>query len=104
MDIKATNAVLSYTEALSRAAKLGVGDAAAGTSGSSFSELLHQFAGNSVASLEASEKLSMQGAVAKADLVDLMTAVSNAELTLDMVVTLRDKVMSAYQEIIKMPI
>lgn len=104
MDIKATNAALSYTEALSRAAKLGGGDAAAGTPESSFSDFLHQFADNSVASLEASEKLSMQGAEAKADLVDLVTAVSNAELTLDMIVTLRDRVMAAYQEIIKMPV
>lgn len=104
MDIKAANAAISYTEALSRAAKLGVGDAAAGTPESSFSDFLRQFADDSLTSLEASEKLSLQGAEAKVDLVDLMTTVSNAELTLDMVVTLRDKVMAAYQEIIKMSV
>ncbi len=110
MDIKATNAALSYSEALSRAAKMGAGGAGgaggveAGTPESSFSDFLSQFADSSVAALENSEKMSMQGAEAKVDLVELVSAVSNAELTLDMVVALRDKVMAAYQEIIKMPV
>jgi flagellar hook-basal body complex protein FliE len=107
MDIKATNAALSYSEALSRAAKMGAGGARgveAGTPESSFSDFLSQFADSSVAALEKSEKMTMQGAEGKVDLVELVSAVSNAELTLDMVVALRDKVMAAYQEIIKMPV
>ncbi|NBX04163.1 MAG: flagellar hook-basal body complex protein FliE, partial [Alphaproteobacteria bacterium] len=40
----------------------------------------------------------------KVDLTDLVTAVSSAELTLNTVVAVRDKVINAYQEIIRMPI
>ena len=39
-----------------------------------------------------------------AELVDIVTAVTNAEITLDTVVTLRDRVIQAYQEIIRMPV
>jgi flagellar hook-basal body complex protein FliE len=40
----------------------------------------------------------------KTELVDLVTAVSNAELTLNTVVSLRDKMINAYQDILRMPI
>ena len=38
------------------------------------------------------------------DLSELVTAVSSAELTLNTVVAIRDKVITAYQDIIRMPI
>ncbi len=40
----------------------------------------------------------------EADLKDVVTAVANAENTLETVVAVRDKVLSAYQEILRMPI
>jgi flagellar hook-basal body complex protein FliE len=40
----------------------------------------------------------------KADIVDVVNAVNQAELTLDTVVAVRDKVVSAYQSILNMPI
>lgn len=40
----------------------------------------------------------------KTELVDLVTAVSNAELTLNTVVALRDKMINAYQDVLRMPI
>ena len=39
-----------------------------------------------------------------AELVDIVTAVSNAEVTLETVMALRDRMIQAYQEIIKTPI
>ena len=53
---------------------------------------------------ERSEKLSIQGINAQADISQVVTAVSEAELTLKTVVTVRDKVMEAYKDIIRMPI
>lgn len=38
------------------------------------------------------------------ELHELITAVSNAELTLQTVVAIRDRVINAYQDIVKMPI
>ena len=40
----------------------------------------------------------------QADLIDVATAVSAAEITLETVVAVRDEVVKAYQEILRMPI
>ena len=53
---------------------------------------------------ERSESLSIQGISDKADVSKVVTAVSEAELTLQTVVTVRDKVLEAYKEIMRMPI
>jgi len=50
------------------------------------------------------EVTSMKGMAKEAELTDVVTAVSNAELTLQTVVTIRDRVIQAYQDIIRMPI
>ncbi len=49
------------------------------------------------------EALQMQSMTGKVELSDLVTAVSSAELTLNTVLAVRDKVISAYQEILRMP-
>ena len=51
-----------------------------------------------------SEALAMRAIAGKADLADVVTAVTNAETALSTVVSVRDKVITAYQDIIKMPI
>src|ERR1700754_4448575 len=50
------------------------------------------------------EELSLKQISGEADLKDVVTAVANAEHTLETVVAVRDKVLNAYQEILKMPI
>jgi len=50
------------------------------------------------------EELSLKQISGEADLKDVVTAVANAEHTLETVVAVRDKVLSAYQEILRMPI
>ena len=40
----------------------------------------------------------------KAELVDVVTAISSAEASLETVMSVRDQVISAYQEIMRMPI
>lgn len=72
----------------------------AGSSGS-FGDMLKNFAGDTVQSLEGSEKAAAAGAVGKADLASVVTAISKAELMLQTVVTIRDKVISAYTDITK---
>ncbi|MBM3514267.1 MAG: flagellar hook-basal body protein FliE [Alphaproteobacteria bacterium] len=52
----------------------------------------------------AAEELSLKQIAGEADLKDVVTAVANAEFTLETVVAVRDKVISAYQEILRMPI
>ena len=43
----------------------------------------------------------MDAATGKANIASVVTAISNAELMLQTVVTIRDKVISAYQDITK---
>ncbi len=50
------------------------------------------------------EAVSTEAIANKAELHELVTAVSNAELTLNTVVALRDRIITAYQDLIKMPI
>ena len=40
----------------------------------------------------------------KANVVDMVTALSETEMAIESMVTLRDKVISAYEEIMRMPI
>ena len=51
-----------------------------------------------------SEALNHEAIANEAELHELVTAVANAELTLNTVVAVRDRVISAYQDIIKMPV
>ena len=50
------------------------------------------------------EVASAKALVGEADMVEVVTAVSNAEMVVDTVVRVRDKVMGAYQQISKMPL
>lgn len=50
------------------------------------------------------EQMTLAAAAGKADVNEVITAVAEAEVTLQAVTTIRDKVIQAYQEIIKMPI
>jgi flagellar hook-basal body complex protein FliE len=53
---------------------------------------------------ERSEHLSVEGIRDNADLNQVITAVAEAEVTLQTVVSVRDKVIEAYKEITRMPI
>jgi flagellar hook-basal body complex protein FliE len=52
---------------------------------------------------EKSEKLSIAGIADRADIGQVVTAVAEAEVALQTVVAIRDKVIEAYKEIIRMP-
>jgi len=51
-----------------------------------------------------SDKLSVDMVNGKANVVDVVTAISQTELALESMVAIRDKVISAYEEIMRMPI
>lgn len=50
------------------------------------------------------EQMQMQALNGNVDMRDLVMAVSSAEMALDTVTTVRDRVLTAYQEILRMPI
>ena len=49
------------------------------------------------------ESMGVAGVAGQADLMDVVQAVGNAELTLQTVVAVRDKMVNAYQELLRMP-
>ncbi|MGB3624560.1 MAG: flagellar hook-basal body complex protein FliE [Henriciella sp.] len=54
--------------------------------------------------LEQAEQTAIQTAVSGADPHAMVEALANAELALDAAVTIRDKVVEAYQELLRMPV
>ncbi len=107
MAIPATVALNAYA----RAAGMGGGTAApqAGAAkeamGGSFGDFLEKAINETVDTGKASERQMAATAGSKdGNLVDVVTAVSEAETTLQTVVAVRDKVIAAYQDIMKMPI
>ena len=69
----------------------------------SFSNLLKDGMQNAVDTQYKTESMKMDAVTGKVDLADLVTAVTNAELSLNTVIAVRDKVIGAYQDIIRMP-
>ena len=55
-------------------------------------------------SLQGAEAMTAASVTGQAELVDVVTAVSAAEIQLETVVAVRDEVVRAYQEILRMPI
>src|SRR3954464_2868621 len=99
------NALAAYNnaaKALSGAAQDDGGAAAA--AGETFGDLLKKAATDSVKSGAESEKQSLLATAGKANVTDVVTAVSAAEVTLQAVTAVRDKAVAAYQEILRMPI
>ncbi|MCD8570283.1 MAG: flagellar hook-basal body complex protein FliE [Alphaproteobacteria bacterium] len=87
-------------------AKIGSGSSgAAKTAGQeTFSDFLEKTARDSLDTMKAGEQMSAKAVTEEADLTDVVQAVSAAEITLQTVVSIRDKLVSAYQEIMRMPI
>ncbi len=72
--------------------------------GVSFSDFMRDNVEKSIDTLRTSEEMSAKAVTGEADLTDVVAAVTNAELTLQTVVSIRDRMVSAYQEILRMPI
>jgi flagellar hook-basal body complex protein FliE len=69
-----------------------------------FSSMVSDSLKSAVQTGREAEELSLKQISGEADLKDVVTAVANAEHTLETVVAVRDKVLTAYQEILRMPI
>ncbi len=72
--------------------------------GNDFAKMLASQVQGVVDAGKVAETQSMQMVNGKADMVDVVTAMSQAELAMETMVTVRDRVISAYEEIMRMPI
>ena len=89
-------------------AKIGTASAApaapsAGMPGN-FTDFLSDAIKDGMQTMKTGEQMATQEVAGKANIVDVVNAVNSAELTLDTVVAVRDKVVQAYQSIMNMPI
>jgi len=99
----AAAAYQSISQMGSSAASAGMSSAAESGAGG-FGQFLSDAMKDSISTMKQGEKMAGANIAGKADIVDVVNAVNQAELTLDTVVAVRDKVVAAYQSIMNMPI
>ena len=91
-----------YANNANAAARATADDAA--TSGVSFGDMIRSGIEGAVSSVKAGEQASASAVVGKADLNDVVQSITKAEMTLQTIVAVRDRLVTAYQEILRMPI
>ena len=76
----------------------------AGTAGSGFGDILQRAVQGAIGDGHGAEQQATQALAGGGDLTHVVTAVSKAELGLQAATTIRDRVVSAYQDIMRMSI
>ncbi len=103
--INPADAIAAYTQhatPVPSAPKVGASEPV--LPGHNFTDVLRGAAEEMVQSSRVAEKVGMEAIAGRAELTDVVTALAHAESTLQTVVTVRDKMIQAYQEILRMPI
>lgn len=106
MSIQSLDAMSAYAKAVQRP---GIGGAETNAAakpgaGGAFSAMVENIVTNAAETAKVSEKAAGELVAGKAELVDVVTAVNAAEMSLSTLVAVRDKVIGAYQDIMRMPI
>jgi len=76
----------------------------AGKQNGDFASLLAESVQSVVDAGRASDRQAVDLVDGKANVVDVVTAISQTEIAIESMVTIRDRVISAYEEIMRMPI
>jgi len=97
MQIKPFHASQAYAHAL-QAAQPSAG------SGRPATEAFGAVAGDFMATMRAGEETVVAGLVGRADAHSVVQALAQTELAVQTAVAIRDKVVEAYQEILRMPV
>ena len=72
--------------------------------GPSFGDVLKQSMQSAINAQQKSEEVSAAALAGKADVTDLLQAVTDAEIALKTVLAVRDKVVQAYEQVMRTPI
>ena len=104
MAAEALAAVRAYAEAARRSGGGASEVNATEAAGTDFSAMVGDAIRETQSQLSEAETLTQKAATGQVELVDVATAVAAAEVSLETVVALRDQVVQAYQEILRMPI
>jgi len=82
----------------------GFGKAVGETQGQNFGALLKDAIGSVLEAGKASDAQQRAMVAGKANIVDVVTAVSETEVAVEALVSVRDRMIQAYEEIMRMPI
>ena len=108
MSIGALDATSAYGRTLTTGkpgGSIGIGGSEdAGETGGGFGGMVESMITNAAGSMRAAETASAKQVAGKGDLIDVVTAIGAAEMALDTVVAVRDKVVGAYTDIMRMQI
>jgi len=101
----ATNAYASAANLVDQASKAAPG-ASSGNMGATpdFGKLVAESIGEVVETGRIADQKAIDLVDGKSNVVDVVTAISETEIALQTMVTIRDRVISAYEEIMRMPI
>ncbi len=97
-------AAKAYAAAQDIAGPALAGQAGAASAGPSFGQLVNQAIGQAVADSHAAEAQMAAQVQGKANLVDVVTAISSAQTSLDTMISVRDQMIASYQQIMNMAI
>lgn len=99
------SALQAYAAAAQNAARATEGPQSGDEAGAAeFSAMLTNAVSETGTSLAQAENLTAGAAMGQTELIDVVTAVSAAEVQLQTVMAIRDEVIRAYNDILKMPI
>lgn len=104
MSLDALQAMKAYGAAAAKAAQGAASGDPAAAAGGDFAKLVADAVKDTEGALKSAETMTARAASGQAELVDVVTAITSAEVTLETVVAVRDEVIKAYQEILRMPI
>lgn len=89
----------AYAATLNKVVKPSAADAGAGSP--AFGDLLKDSLQTAADAQHKSEKVSAQALLGKADMTDVLQAVTSAEVALNTVLAVRDRVVQAYNDVMR---
>ena len=102
--IAAANAYAVQAKEIAEAAKSATGAASGAGAAGEFGKLLGETVNSVIDTGQAADSQMTLQATGGGNVIDVVTAVAEAELTVQTIVSVRDRVLGAYQEIMRMPI
>jgi flagellar hook-basal body complex protein FliE len=102
--VDALKAAQAYAQVARVASEAPRNDAAGDVAKPNFAGMMQSALAETSETLRAGEAAAAQVAAGEASLVDVVTAISAAEVSLETAIAIRNRMIEAYQEIMRMPI
>lgn len=101
--VEANSAYSAALKALQKPSAADTGTAPSAVGGG-FGDLLKQSLQSAVDAQHRSEAVSTAALAGKADMTDVLQAITGAEMALNAVLAIRDKVVQAYEQVMRTPV